>query len=128
MSFHEKAEALYAETFDELYREYDQLIEVIDSEHVTVNTANITAALSLQAIVISLTILSAQLAIEDEDTADIISEQILAVQRLQSRRKIIIKAINSCNVTITLSSEDILLSVQLLTDVLIALMIVLDIL
>jgi len=75
-----------------------------------------------------LTILSAQLAIEDEDTADIISEQILAVQRLQSRRKIIIKAINSCNVTITLSSEDILLSVQLLTDVLIALMIVLDIL
>lgn len=45
MSFHEKAEALYAETFDELHREYDQLIEVIDSEHVTVNTANITAAL-----------------------------------------------------------------------------------
>ncbi|MDN5388144.1 MULTISPECIES: spore coat protein [Bacillus] len=128
MSFHEKAEALYAETFDELSREYDQLIEVIDSEHVTVNTTNITAALSLQAIVITLIILLLQLAIEDEDTADIISEQILAVQRLQSRRKIIIKAINSCNVTITLSSEDILLSVQLLTDVLIALMIVLDIL
>ncbi|MGG0839159.1 spore coat protein [Bacillus paralicheniformis] len=128
MSFHEKAEALYAETFDELSREYDQLIEVIDSEHVTVNTTNITAALSLQAIVITLIILLLQLAIEDEDAADIVSEQILAVQRLQSRRKIIIKAINSCNVTITLSSEDILLSVQLLTDVLIALMIVLDIL
>ncbi|MPQ26785.1 spore coat protein [Bacillus paralicheniformis] len=128
MSFHEKAEALYAKTFDELSREYDQLIEVIDSEHVTVNTTNITAALSLQAIVITLINLLLQLAIEDEDTADIISEQILAVQRLQSRRKIIIKAINSCNVTITLSSEDILLSVQLLTDVLIALMIVLDIL
>ncbi len=78
MSFHEKAEALYAKTFDELYREYDQLIEVIDSEHVTVNTANITAALSLQATVISLTILSAQLAIEDEDTADIVTEHVLA--------------------------------------------------
>ncbi|QII48523.1 spore coat protein [Bacillus paralicheniformis] len=128
MSFHEKAEALYTETFDELYREYDQLIEVIDSEHVTVNTTNITAALSLQAIVITLIILLLQLAIEDEDTADIISEQLLAVHRLKSRRKTIIKVVGSCDVTITLSSEDILLSVQLLTDVLIALMIVLDIL
>ena len=128
MSFHEKAEALYAETFDELHREYDQLIEVIDSEHVTVNTANITAALSLQAIVISLTILSAQLAIEDEDTADIVTEHVLAVHRLQSRRRVIIKVIGSRNVTITLSSLEILLSVQVLTEVLIALITELDIL
>lgn len=128
MSFHEKAEALYAKTFDELYREYDQLIEVIDSEHVTVNTANITAALSLQATVISLTILSAQLVIEDEDTADIVTEHVLAVHRLQSRRRVIIKVIGSRNVTITLSSLEILLSVQVLTEVLIALITELDIL
>nr|MDH3163069.1 hypothetical protein [Bacillus licheniformis] len=42
---------------------------------------------------ISLTILSAQLAIEDEDTADIVSEHLLAVHRPQSRRRVIIKVI-----------------------------------
>ncbi|MDE1447532.1 spore coat protein [Bacillus licheniformis] len=77
---------------------------------------------------ISLTILSAQLAIEDEDTADIVSEHLLAVHRLQSRRRVIIKVIGSRNVTITLSSLEILLSVQVLTEVLIALITELDIL
>ncbi|MEC1261499.1 spore coat protein [Bacillus swezeyi] len=128
MSFHENAEALYEKTFNELSREFDQLIEVIDSEHVTVNTANITAALSLQAIVITLIIMSAQLAIDDQDTADIVSEHVLAVHRLQNRKRTIIQVIGSRNVTITLSSLEIVASVQILTEVLIVLLTELDIL
>ncbi|MCY7855685.1 spore coat protein [Bacillus sonorensis] len=128
MSFQENAEALYTETFDDISREYEQLIEIIDSEHVTVNTTNITAALSLQAIVITLIILAVQLTIEDPDTADLISEQILAVHRLQTKKKTIIQVIGSRHVEITLSSLEIAVSVQILTDVLTALLIELDIL
>ncbi|MCF7619322.1 spore coat protein [Bacillus sonorensis] len=128
MSFQENAEALYTETFDDISREYEQLIEIIDSEHVTVNTTNITAALSLQAIVITLIILAVQLTIEDPDTADLISEQILAVHRLQTKKKTIIQVIGSRHVEITLSSLEIAVSVQILTDVLTALLTELDIL
>lgn len=87
MSFHEKAEALYTETFDEISKDYEQLIEIVDSEHVTVNTTNITAALSLQAIVITIIVLAVQLAIEDPETAALISEQLLVVHKLQNRKK-----------------------------------------
>ncbi|MFN2747159.1 MULTISPECIES: spore coat protein [Bacillus] len=128
MSFHENAEELYEKTFNELTSEYDQLIEVIDSEHVTINTANVTAALSLQAIVITLMIMSAQIAIEDQDTADIVTEHVLAVNRLLNRKKFFIQVIGSRNVTITLSSLQILLTVQVLIEVLIALLTELDIL
>ncbi|ASB90083.1 spore coat protein [Bacillus sonorensis] len=128
MSFQENAEALYTETFDDISREYEQLIEIIDSEHVTLNTTNITAALSLQAIVITLIILAVQLTIEDPDTADLISEQILAVHRLQTKKKTIIQVIGSRHVEITLSSLEIAVSVQILTDVLTALLTELDIL
>lgn len=128
MSFHEKAEALYTETFDEISKDYEQLIEIVDSEHVTVNTTNITAALSLQAIVITIIIMAVQLVIEDSETADLITEQILAVNRLQNRKKTVIHVIGSRDVVITLSSMEITVSVQILTDVLIALLAELDIL
>ncbi|ATH95095.1 spore coat protein [Bacillus glycinifermentans] len=128
MSFHEKAEALYTETFEEISRDYEQLIEIVDSEHVTVNTTNITAALSLQAIVITIIMLAVQLAIEDPETAALISEQILVVHKLQNRKKTVIQVIGSKNIVITLSSVEIAVSIQILTDVLIALLTELDIL
>ncbi|MEH6971251.1 spore coat protein [Bacillus sp. JJ675] len=128
MSFHEKAEALYTETFEEISRDYEQLIEIVDSEHVTVNTTNITASLSLQAIVITIIIMAVQLVIEDSETADLITEQILAVNRLQNRKKTVIHVIGSRDVVITLSSVEIAVSIQILTDVLIALLTELDIL
>ncbi|MDA7026132.1 spore coat protein [Bacillus sp. CLL-7-23] len=127
MSFEQRAETLYEKMFNELSEEFDQLIEIIDSEHVTINTSNVTEALSLQAMVMTLIILAVQLVIEDQEAASLIAEDLLAVQKLQNKKRIAILVLSSRNVFITLSSTEIVISVLILTELLTVLLSALDI-
>ncbi|MDA1475883.1 spore coat protein [Bacillus changyiensis] len=127
MSFEQRAETLYEKMFNELSEEFDQLIEIIDSEHVTIHTSNVTEALSLQAMVMTLIILAVQLVIEDQETVAPIAEDLLAVQKLQNKKRIAIIVLGSRNVSITLSSTEIVISVLILTELLTVLLSALDI-
>ncbi|GLF90907.1 spore coat protein V [Bacillus safensis] len=118
MSIEESADLLYTQLLNELINNYDDFIEIKDSENVTVHKTEITAALSLQATVTTIITLLIQLLVSDDELAADITDQLLATQQVTVQKKTVIQIINCHNITITLSDASIMNSVQILTLIL----------
>ncbi len=118
MSIEESADLLYTQLLNKLINNYDDSIEIKDSENVTVHKTEITAALSLQATVTTIITLLIQLLVPDDELAADITDQILATQQVTVQKKTVIQIINCHNITITLTDASIMNSVQILTQTL----------
>ncbi|WP_237739178.1 spore coat protein [Bacillus xiamenensis] len=118
LSIEESADLLYTQLLNELIRNYDDFIVIKDSENVTIDKTDVTAALSLQATATTIITLLIQILVPDDELAADITDQLLAAQQVTVQKKTVIQIINCYNVTITLSDASIMNSVQILTQTL----------
>ncbi len=128
MSIVENAEVLYSQLIAELTSDAEETIYIVGSEVIKINSTNNKIALSLQAAVQAIIALVIQLTIADSDKADSVRNQISSNMKWLNRKMKIIYIENSSNVTVTVSSVDIAVTLQFMLQILLSILATVDIL
>ncbi|MEC2764158.1 spore coat protein [Bacillus cereus] len=118
-------EAIQTDEIDQVSEEY---IEIVDSADVQVTTTDTKAALSIQAALQAAIVVVVSISIADSEKADKITQELFQKSSIKqiNRQKTFIK--NSRNVTVTTTDTDIAVNVQILLQILLALLVKLNIL
>ncbi|HFK1457424.1 TPA: spore coat protein [Bacillus cereus] len=118
-------EAIQTDEIDQVSEEY---IEIVDSADVQVTTTDTKAALSIQAALQAAIVVVVSLSIADSEKADKIIQELFQKSSIKqiNRQKTFIK--NSRNVTVTTTDTDIAVNIQILLQILLALLVKLNIL
>ncbi|MCW1239633.1 MULTISPECIES: spore coat protein [Bacillus] len=118
-------EAIQADEIDQVSEEY---IEIVDSADVQVTTTDTKAALSIQAALQAAIVVVVSISIADSEKADKITQELFQKSSIKqiNRQKTLIK--NSRNVTVTTTDTDIAVNIQILLQILLALLVKLNIL
>ncbi|MCU4817924.1 spore coat protein [Bacillus cereus] len=118
-------EAIQTDEIDQVSEEY---IEIVDSADVQVTTTDTKAALSIQAALQAAIVVVVSISIADSEKADKITQELFQKSSIKqiNRQKTFIK--NSRNVTVTTTDTDIAVNIQILLQVLLALLVKLNIL
>ncbi|MDW3036466.1 MULTISPECIES: spore coat protein [Bacillus cereus group] len=118
-------EAIQTDEIDQVSEEY---IEIVDSADVQVTTTDTKAALSIQAALQAAIVVVVSISIADSEKADKITQELFQKSSIKqiNRQKTIIK--NSRNVTVTTTDTDIAVNIQILLQILLALLVKLNIL
>ncbi|MEB1807230.1 MAG: spore coat protein [Bacillaceae bacterium] len=106
----------------------EELIHILNSCDVTVNTTDTKAAISLQASLQAVIALIVNIAIADSTKADTITQELLQTSKIkqQTVQKIVIDG--SQNVDVTTTDTQIAANIQVLLQLLIALLVEIDVL
>ncbi|HDR3893322.1 spore coat protein [Bacillus sp. FSL W7-1334] len=118
-------EAIQTDEIDQVSEEY---IEIVDSADVQVTTTDTKAALSIQAALQAAIVVVVSISIADSEKADKITQELFQKSSIKqiNRQKTFIK--NSRNVTVTTTDTDIAVNIQILLQILLALLVKLNIL
>ncbi|KLA32080.1 spore coat protein [Bacillus cereus] len=118
-------EAIQTDEIDQVSEEY---IEIVDSADVQVTTTDTKAALSIQAALQAAIVVVVSISIADSEKADKITQELFQKSSIKqiNRQKTLIK--NSRNVTVTTTDTDIAVNIQILLQILLALLVKLNIL
>ncbi|MDA1501313.1 spore coat protein [Bacillus cereus group sp. TH43LC] len=118
-------EAIQTDKIDQISEEY---IEIVDSADVQVTTTDTKAALSIQAALQAAIVVVVSISIADSEKADKITQELFQKSAIKqiNRQKTFIK--NSRNVTVTTTDTDIAVNIQILLQILLALLVKLNIL
>ncbi|WP_242225730.1 spore coat protein [Bacillus cereus group sp. BfR-BA-01358] len=118
-------EAIQTDKIDQISEEY---IEIVDSADVQVTTTDTKAALSIQAALQAAIVVVVSISITDSEKADKITQELFQKSAIKqiNRQKTFIK--NSRNVTVTTTDTDIAVNIQILLQILLALLVKLNIL
>ncbi|PFU48880.1 spore coat protein [Bacillus cereus] len=118
-------EAIQTDEIDQVSEEY---IEIVDSTDVQVTTTDTKAALSIQAALQAAIVVVVSISIADSEKADKITQELFQKSSIKqiNRQKTFIK--NSRNVTVTTTDTDIAVNIQILLQILLALLVKLNIL
>ncbi|MBJ8080990.1 spore coat protein [Bacillus cereus group sp. N14] len=118
-------EAIQTDEIDQISEEY---IEIVDSADVQVTTTDTKAALSIQAALQAAIVVVVSVSIADSEKADKITQELFQKSSIKqiNRQKTFIK--NSRNVTVTTTDTDIAVNIQILLQILLALLVKLNIL
>ncbi|PFI79572.1 spore coat protein [Bacillus cereus] len=118
-------EAIQTDEIDQVSEEY---IEIVDSADVQVTITDTKAALSIQAALQAAIVVVVSISIADSEKADKITQELFQKSSIKqiNRQKTFIK--NSRNVTVTTTDTDIAVNIQILLQILLALLVKLNIL
>ena len=118
-------EAIQTDEIDQISEEY---IEIVDSADVQVTTTDTKAALSIQAALQAAIVVVVSISIADSEKADKITQELFQKSAIKqiNRQKTFIK--NSRNVPVTTTDTDIAVNIQILLQILLALLVKLNIL
>ncbi|HDR7356556.1 TPA: spore coat protein, partial [Bacillus wiedmannii] len=118
-------EAIQTDEIDQVSEEY---IEIVDSADVQVTTTDTKAALSIQAALQAAIVVVVSISIADSEKADKITQELFQKSSIKqiNRQRTLIK--NSRNVSVTITDTDIAVNIQILLQVLLALLVKLNIL
>lgn len=118
-------EAIQTDEINQISEEY---IEIVDSADVQVTTTDTKAALSIQAALQAAIVVVVSISIADSEKADKITQELFQKSAIKqiNRQKTFIK--NSRNVTVTTTDTDIAVNIQILLQILLALLVKLNIL
>jgi spore coat protein X len=115
------------ETIKSIQESYEQII-IKDSADVEVNSTDTQAAISLQAAIQAAITLVISISIADSSKAEQISQELLGKIKTQQTNRQQTYIENSRGVTVNTTDTDLIVNVQLLLQVLLALVVKLDIL
>ncbi|MEB9685422.1 spore coat protein [Bacillus anthracis] len=118
-------EAIQTDKIDQISEEY---IEIVDSADVEVTTTDTKAALSIQAALQAAIVVVVSISIADSEKADRVAQELFQKSSIKQINKQETVIRNSRNVTVTTTDTDIAVNVQILLQILLALLVKLNIL